>query len=275
MMHTKRKRILFLREAQENDKYESIFREHGYECSFVPVLESVSCNVDLLCRILSTDHDHYRGLIATSRRAILTLSEALHEADHGMSPEHRSQFDALWTKKPLYVVGEATAKAATELGFMPVGADSGIADVLGQKIISDYMGLPPEEGRRKLLFVAGDKRRDVLPNILTASGVPFTEVNGYETRPSSSFEHDLKHAFDSTEESHPDWMVFFSPSGVDVVFDVFQSRSWWGKVRCASIGPTTSDHLNRLQINVDAQATKPNPVELLAAVAASDNKDLV
>jgi len=67
--------------------------------------------------------------------------------------------------------------------------------------------------------------------------------------------------------SLPDWMVFFSPSGVKVVNKyLLNSVHSWSKVKKASIGPTTARAMRSLGWTVDAIADKPTPKNLLKCI---------
>ncbi|RKO84618.1 tetrapyrrole biosynthesis, uroporphyrinogen III synthase, partial [Blyttiomyces helicus] len=164
-----------------------------------------------------------------------------------------------WLTKPFYVVGPATAKAARRLNFTPIGESTGTADALASLIIASYPSTSPP-----LLFLAGDKRRDVLPTRLAEARVPFQELQSYETRPSSRFRADLEAEVGG--RAGVDWVVFFSPSGVDVAVNALRELEGWGKTRVACIGPTSERRATEVGLRVEAVAAKPGPQELLDAI---------
>ena len=117
--------------------------------------------------------------------------------------------DTDWGNTPFYVVGEATASALREIhdaaGDFPSvpkdirgAAESGTGEKLAHFILRD---LPPSDGPRTLLYLTGDKNRDVLPNILRDGGVDLQPLQVYATQGSSTFASDLQKALDSVSPS--------------------------------------------------------------------------
>jgi len=174
---------------------------------------------------------------------------------------------ANWLRKPVYVVGASTAAAVAELGFNTVGQDSGKAERLSDLIISENATVRG----RSMLFLTGDKRGDTIFQRLAEHGIEVTEVSVYATRPVSNFPSLL--AEEAASAGSPCWVAFFSPSGVDIALKPCQDSSWWSAdIRIASIGPTTSAKLDKLQIRVDAEAKQPGPESLADAVKESDDR---
>ncbi|TPX66168.1 uroporphyrinogen-III synthase [Spizellomyces sp. 'palustris'] len=259
--------ILFCRgrsdEAVENvqNPYETLFFASGFQCIFVPVLGHVCTNLDELTVILTEREQEYGGFIATSKRALEALKICWGRAVDTVK-DFEQAAGGNWRNKPFYVVGKATGSAARDAGFRPVGEYAGTADVLSDFIINEGRPSAP------LLLLAGDKARDVLPQRLAAANVPFEKVMVYLTGPLPDFEAVLAAQIEGClgETDVIDWVVFFSPSGVDVALTSLSEMTWWDTVRCASIGPTTSRRLQEKQVKVSAEASTPCPEALLAAV---------
>lgn len=101
-----------------------------------------------------------------------------------------------WSAVPFYVVGKATADAlriikdehptSPHLPNDIRGEESGTGEALARFILND---LSQPTGR--LLYLIGDKTRDVLPRILRDAGMELHPTQVYETRGSSSFADDL------------------------------------------------------------------------------------
>jgi uroporphyrinogen-III synthase len=93
----------------------------------------------------------------------------------------------------VYTVGPATALAITKLEFSTiVVADTGNGTLLTNLIVQTFS--QEEEGslaRLPLLFLVGDKRRDIIPQRLAENQIPLTELTVYETTLATSFETDL------------------------------------------------------------------------------------
>jgi len=120
-----------------------------------------------------------------------------------------------WTSVPFYAIGEATVSAAAELraalpprllpGDTRGHAQSGTAEQLAHFILSD-LSIPTDGSTvRRLLYLAGDKNRDTLPNILTSAGIILDVLQVYATHGSPSFPRDLKNAIENVQAGK--WLV--------------------------------------------------------------------
>lgn len=182
------------------------------------------------------------------------------------------QIREAWQRKPVYVVGEGTAAPVAALGFQPLGQTSGNADKLAELIVADLSNRPdPGLGQRTVLFLSGDKRRDVLFQRLPERGIQVAEISVYATGPVTNFGSLLEAQVDQV--GSPQWVAFFSPSGVDVALKPCQNSSWWSTgVKVASIGPTTSAKLREVAIDVAAEAKQPGPEPLAHAVLEASQR---
>lgn len=241
------RRVLLLREPDGVDPYEEAFRDAGYEPVSVPVLRFTFVNQALLRANLERPAA-YGGLLLTSPRAAEALAEAL-----SWLPSETVR----WHARRVFAVGPATAAVLREAGFAPEGEGSGTADML-----ADYITRQEFDG--PLLFLCGNRRRDVLPDRLRAAGVPLDELCVYETH--------LRDGLDLTSFRPPFWAAFFSPSGVEAVQRAGGFAA--GAVRCAAIGLTTAEALAQAGQPPVAVAADPTPEALVAAVLRADAADL-
>ena len=234
--------VYLLRGAEPDDDYVQALEARGFQVVAVPVLRFIFIHAAALRDKLRAP-ERYGGLVLTSPRAV----EALHRIDAN------SGLLTLWREKPAYVVGPKTASEASLLGLEPAGQEGGAAEELADMIVQD----PPE---MPLLFLCGNRRRDVLPEQLLAAGVPFEELVVYETHPVG--------ALDVSSHPAPDWLVAFSPSGLEAV----QQTSGLDRdqVRIAAIGPTTAEAWRAAGWFVAAVAESPTPEALTRAVGAAD-----
>lgn len=232
-----RAHVCLLRSSTEPDPYHEALRRAGFLPTSQPVLRFTFINEEELSDRLASP-GRFAGLIATSPRAL--------EAVRRVSADVEG-----WSRKPVYVVGPKTAEAARALGWFPRGDDSGDAAALAQHIVRDGAQQP-------LLFLSGARRRDVLPEALRASGIPFEECCVYETH---------VRAMEAFEGPEPDWVVFFSPSGVEAVRAMPEVEG--SAVRRAAIGPTTAEAIRDAGWTVDAVAASPTPEALVAALQAA------
>jgi uroporphyrinogen-III synthase len=164
---------------------------------------------------------------------------------------------------PLFAVGAATAKTMRQaLGQCNIvngsnwetGQVEQNAEGLSSTIKAYYRDSPPPKTERKsLLFLSGDKRRDVLPAMLQESSVPLTEIVVYETSQRVSLEiakdmKDIVGVKSVTVDAHPTFLVCFSPSGVEVIHQAIRCLTEEGACGVQSlvfvaIGSTTAGAL--------------------------------
>lgn len=104
-----------------------------------------------------------------------------------------------WSHIPFYAVGKSTAAALRDIQslyphspFVPKdirGEGSGTGESLAHFILDNLHGMIPDE---PMLFLTGDKNRDVLPKILENGGVKLKYEQVYETKGSTTFALDLE-----------------------------------------------------------------------------------
>lgn len=236
--------VLLLRSADEPDPYEAALAQAGFAARSTEVLKFEQIHLDKLRQALEHPKS-YDGLIFTSPRAV----EALAEAMPWLPAEN-----VLWHSKSIFAVGPRTAEELRAVGFEPEGEEGGSAEMLTEYITSRTFQNP-------LLFLCGDRRRDDLPDRLQTAGIAYEEICVYRTFPESGIEFD--------EEDQPDWIVLFSPSGLDALDS--STGLDLTSVRIAAIGPTTAAAAETRGWKVDAVAEKPSPASLAAAIRmASD-----
>lgn len=237
--------VLLLRSGDEADPYEEALGAEGFEAASLSVLAFENVNASELRGALEHPNS-YDGLIFTSPRAV----EALGEAMPWLPAEN-----LLWHGKSVFAVGPRTARELRRIGFEPEGEESGSAEML-----ADYIGT--KTFAQPLLFLCGNRRRDLIPARLEATGIPIEELVVYRSRPRSRL--------DWPDGRQPDWAVFFSPSGVEAV-ERSRAIQLQG-VRIAAIGPTTADALRRRGLHVDAVAEEPSPGALALAIRGAGNR---
>lgn len=229
--------VCLLREPTVPDPYEQALEVAGFRSVSVPVLRFKFVNQDALVAALATPAT-FAGLILTSPRSVSALAQV-------WSRETGEQ--AAWRRKPVFVVGPRTAESVRHLGLKPVGEETGQAASLVERISHQSFSAP-------LLFLSGNRRRDELPYHLSITGTSVQEICVYETHVRKELALDTLPPFD--------WLVFFSPSGVEAVqrsgFDV---RS----IHKAAIGPTTAEAIAAAGWQVAAIASAPTPHALVVA----------
>lgn len=248
--------IVLLRQARAEDPYVAAFAAVGWRAVCVPALAFTYPHQAAL-RARLADAGGYAGLVATSPRAVEALARALDALPAAVR--------AAWTRRPAYAVGPRTAARLRALGFAPTGADAGTADALAATLAQAHA--PPAAASedaneadaadaRPLLFLAGNRRRDALPEGLRAAGVPFAEATVYVTA-----------VRDDLALPPARWVAFFSPSGLDA----FQASGGAPEAhRHATLGPTTAAALRDAGLAVHAVADAPTPAALVHAVRTAE-----
>jgi len=206
----------------------------------VPVLSFTLAQPDRLRSFLEVP-EAFGGLICTSPRAVQAMRKAINDAT--LPP---------WRVKRTYAVGPATAEALAALGLSPETPLAGTAEALAEQIIQ----APPAP--LPLLFLCGNRRREVLPAMLTAAGIAWQELQVYETH--------VQTDVSLPEGPSPMWIVSFSPSGVPALQALLSEAP---DARIAAIGSTTATAVQEQGLTVSAVAKTPSPKGLVAALQAA------
>jgi len=176
----------------------------------------------------------------------------------------------------VYTVGPATAIAMTKLEFSTIcGADTGNGMALANLIVQTFRREPEEDGKEKeeatlpprlpLLFLVGDKRRDVIPKRLAGEGIPLEELVVYETTVAPTFETDLDRVLAESKDGDIEWVIFFSPMGAEIALRQLDKLP--RKVRVGTIGPTTAEYLRKeWGITPDMVSKKPEPISMVQGI---------
>lgn len=234
-------KVLLLKAA--NDKYVAAFQRSAQQIEqqqqdqshvavpelqahFVDVLTFEYVNTQALHAAL-THLDAFSGILVTSPRgaiAIVSVVQALQgHGDEGVSQYH--QVVEQLRRFPIYSVGKATSRELDVLGVTCLGDESGSAELLTEYLHKD--GVLSEENKLKpMLFTCGEKRSDVLPESFRQRGLPLEELVVYKSCAVSNIQLPV-------DCMQPQWVVFFSPSGLKAMKSV---ELPWATVRKAAIG---------------------------------------
>ncbi|KAI9656710.1 MAG: hypothetical protein M1829_000369 [Trizodia sp. TS-e1964] len=289
--------LLLKNSSTPSDAYDIHFRALStptahLEPQFVPVLDHSYKinNLNEVCQLLidraftdeGPEHQRkYAGLIFTSQRAVEGFARLVAEE----SEKQAAGFPFL-REIPLYTVGPATTRgleaipSPTPLNVL--GGESGNGATLARFILQHYNAIyPPDTPRLPLLFLAGEKRLDVIPSILSApenladsvytpkDRISVTELVVYDAMPRASFKEEFAVVLAKCKPKIPVWVVVFSPSGCDTMVECLRQLDQQApdrRVFVATIGPTTRDHLRRLSFEPDVCAAKPTPEKLAEGI---------
>ncbi len=214
------------------DAFASIFTKAGFRVMHVPVLRyEYESDWDVVPRV--------DAVVLTSSRAAAAL-HACADPNRLLPPGAR--------RLPWFCMGPATRSAIEKLGIRGVNVASGSATKLAEEII--------RQGIERIAFFAGEPHRTELTEILDRAGISVEKRIVYRSLPDLTL--DLKN-LDS-----PDWAVFFSPRGVEIVSGV--PGPDWRSVRIATIGPTTATAVQKQRWNLSAVAGKPDAESLFSSI---------
>jgi uroporphyrinogen-III synthase len=283
--------LLLKTKSVPTDTYEELFLalDNGrYAPVFVPVLEH-RFKRDALREV--RQHVTGRGLVPKSQNGLATYgaliftSQRAVEAFAEVVEEIRSQGthqvdDLLPESLPLYVVGPATARGLRALGLKcPIlGEETGNGEALAGFILEHYNAMYPDTPNPPVLFMVGDKRRDIIPKTLQSEELePNTrakvdELVIYETGEMRSFKENFSAIWrDNAEKGlRRQWVVVFSPTGCQAMLESLNLLDTeTGKAKASTeqrdvlivtIGPTTRDYLiQQFGFTPDVCAAKPTP----------------
>lgn len=268
--------LLLKTRSVPTDAYEEYFTsgdDGNYEPVFVPVLEH-RFKRDALSRLGRHIEDgdfvaarpggrpKFGALVFTSQRAVEAFARMV--LDLKKSKDSPSVEDWLPNHMPLYVVGPATARSLSSVDIhCPVlGAGTGNGQALAAFILEHYNKLYEGDDKPHILFLVGEKRRDVIPKTLQSSTLPperrimVQELEIYETGEMQSFKSNFTSIWQSQAGNRKtrQWVVVFSPTGCQAMLESLglldsktgrASASSAGPrdILVATIGPTTREYL--------------------------------
>lgn len=291
--------LLLKTKSVPTDTYEELFLTYdnqGYAPVFVPVLEH-RFKPDALNTV--RQHILNRGLVPTLQNGLATYGaliftsqravEAFNEVVEDIRKERTSVDDLLPESLPLYVVGPATARGLRALNLRcPIlGEETGNGEALAGFILEHYNSLYPGIPNPPILFMVGDKRRDIIPRTLQSEQLPsdrsarVDELVIYETGEMRSFKSNFTDIWQANAVSgrKRQWIVVFSPTGcqamleslglLDVETGKAKKIASGRDVLILTIGPTTRDYLmNEFDFVPDVVAERPSPEGIAEGIRA-------
>ncbi|KAG2237529.1 tetrapyrrole biosynthesis, uroporphyrinogen III synthase [Thamnidium elegans] len=277
------KTIVLFKKKDTIDQYHDLFLKHGYVPRFIPVLDHESRNLQVIKDMLlvGPHQANFNGLILTSQRSVQAMSEAFNfllQQGQTLSEQVVKE----WNQLPVYMVGPQTAKVLSEFALFNNGhAHHWMVYPRAAELIQPLIdGQQQFNGKGRLLFLAGDKRRELIPTELARAQLEFYEVQSYATCAHA----DLSRAMQNF--SIPDWLVYFSPSGLKFLLSCVDletrqkllaacQKDKVNYTKIASIGPTTSDYIwDELGLESDVMAKEPDAQHLVNDIINFDQSYL-
>ncbi|XP_006815569.2 uroporphyrinogen-III synthase-like, partial [Saccoglossus kowalevskii] len=199
-------RVLLLRAPRvgpESDPYHQVFLNHGLEAASIPVLSFEFFALDDFYKTFKQP-EKFTGIIFTSQRAVEATAMCMQQyAEAGFQQELMQK----WSGLPAYVVGSATKTSADSLGFTCYGEDCGNAEELANVICTEV-----KPASKPLLFPCGTLKRETIPVTLESKHINYSTVEVYRTIADPCLENAIQDY--KNEHGTPEFVVFFSPSGV-------------------------------------------------------------
>ncbi|KAJ4347003.1 uroporphyrinogen-III synthase [Didymosphaeria variabile] len=255
------------------DEYFTALDDGKYEPVFVPVLEH-SFKQDALNQVQQHiekgdfagvhpgGRPKYGAIIFTSQRAVEAFAQIV---ENVRNRKDSHLLEALLPKHmPLYVVGPATARSLKSINLhCPiVGEETGNGQALAKFILDHYNELYEGDDKPHVLFLVGEKRRDVIPKTLQSPDLPtgqrlvVQELEIYETGEMQSFKSNFTSIWQNNAVlgKMRQWVVVFSPTGCQAMLESLgllspgpgkstASSATPRDVSIVTIGPTTRDYL--------------------------------
>lgn len=259
--------VLLKNETKPVDPYMNIMSNNAINATFIPLLTHTHINHSSIIDFLQSSEflDEYKALIITSQRCIESLDIVLNK----MNESGFDQIDKI-LNKPAYTVGPATYSVLSKLGFRDIrgGSNCGNGSIMADLMINDplFEGNTPEN--RKVLFVTGEIRKDIVPKKLLANGFGLKEIVAYRTENRGDIierymEINSK-LFNNSSDDDENWIVFFSPQGTERIVEHIKREDIAFKI--AVIGPTTEEYLLDKDLKPHVVCKKPTAESLLDGI---------
>lgn len=176
----------------------------------------------------------FSGVVVTSARAASIISSIYEDVDPPKIPDF------------VYAVGSSTARSLPKrLQEKCRGLEAGNAKNLADFIVSQNPG--------RLLFPCGDLASDTLTKRLDLETIVV-----YETKPYENLEKELVEL--KNNEGLPGNIVFFSPSGVDLVLPILELLNYnFENSKLFAIGPSTEARIREKGFKPFGTAKEPTP----------------
>lgn len=260
--------VLLKNETVPNDPYLEFMTENAMNPIFIPLLNHTHINHEIIIDFLQSDEfiDEYKALIITSQRCIESLDVILRKLNDANYPN----IDKI-LNKPAYTVGPATYQVLQNLGFKDIrgGLDAGNGSVLADLMIRDELFQVNAPQDRKVLFLTGEIRKDIVPKKLLANNFGLKELVAYRTENREDIVDrylEINEALFGKDKSSEDenWIVFFSPQGTEQIVEHIQDKDIAFKI--AVIGPTTEQYLLEKGLEPHVVCKKPTARSLVEEI---------
>ncbi len=229
---------LITRPRADAEKTAELLRHRGFDVLIEPVMDVVNYP-DML-----PDLDGVQGILATSANGVRALAQSSTLRDI-----------------PVWAVGDATGRAAQELGFIAVQSAGGDVDKLSWLVMDK---VDPKAGR--LIHVAGTEVAGDLSGHLTRVGYVVDRVVLYGTQTAKSLSDQ---ALDALSAGRVDAALFYSPRTAQIFVNLVQSakvHTGFESAYAFSLSPAVAQKLASLPWREIITAELPTQDHLFAAL---------
>lgn len=259
--------VLLKNETTPIDPYMEAMNQNGMNPIFIPLLTHTHINHALIIDFLTSAEflNEYKALIITSQRCIESLDIILKTLKN-------SGFDQMdkVLNKPAYTVGPATFSVLSNLGFTDIrgGSNAGNGSILADLMINDPLFAVSAPEHRKVLFLTGEIRKDIVPRKLLANGFGLKELVAYRTEDREDiverYMNINESLFSGPSHDEENWIVFFSPQGTERIVEHILEGDIAFKI--AVIGPTTNEYLLGKGLKPHVVCKKPTAASLVEEI---------
>ncbi|KAL7037440.1 hypothetical protein ACKWTF_009219 [Chironomus riparius] len=240
--------VLIKSESDGPDKFVEKLQKNSFNVTSISSIDFQFKNLDKLNDILKNHSDSYDGMIFTSPRAVHALKNAVEQNDSTILND--------WILKDFnYSVGEGTYTLVDMLLNMKTkGKEAGNALKLSSIIANDFKN---RFDKRKLLFVCGNLKQDILERNLKDNAIDLDVIEVYETIQHPNLDSSIN------ELKVVQFLVFFSPSSVNFSLPLISKHGIdISSIKIIAIGPSTEKCLSSNNIKCYV-CDKPSPESLI------------
>lgn len=267
--------VLLLREPEE--LYHSSLTSNDYQPLFISVLSDRLENEGEFKYLLRSSAKLFWGVVSTSKRAS-TYFRSVQKQISFENGHNQQAMQEIWSKKVYFAPDEITAQPLRDMQYdVKLSGFSGSEELLDSSLLSKFVqnyieNLKPSDRTniegKKLLILTGDKTAENLTAGLTEKNIPSQLLQIYSTYPNPNLKATLEVAQNKVVHKF-DWIVFFSPFGVDLALPALKESPNWEISKIAAIGKATEAHLESQDVEVDIVPDNPTPDSLVEAINAA------
>jgi uroporphyrinogen III methyltransferase/synthase len=247
--------ILITRTRQQSSDFAAQLGFMGANVIEAPTIDIVPpddwADVDAVIR----DVKNYDWLILTSVNGVTALRDRM--AEMKLDARHLAGVQ-------IAAIGSATAEALeAELHILPdLIPTQFVAESLAAEMIAKH-----DIKGKKMLLLRADIARPALPKLLAEAGALITEHVIYQTKLADGLPEE---ALTALREKRVDWVTFTSSSTASNMVELLGSEKDLLKdCRLASIGPITSQTMQKLDLPIDLEAKQSDIPGLVQALVSA------